>query len=178
MNQSIISTRYAKALMKVGNEQKCLDALKTDMELIAATISENQLFEQVLDNPVIKPPQKRKVMNELLNKRIQPLTLNFINLIIRNRREILLADIARNFIDQYEKLMGIKRAHVVSASGIDAKAKQRLQKQLNTLFKAKVQMTTEVNPNLIGGFVFRVGDIQYDASLSSSIERMRKTLTV
>jgi len=53
MNQSIISTRYARSLLKVGEENGCLDRLKADMELIFATISENPLFRQVLDNPVI-----------------------------------------------------------------------------------------------------------------------------
>jgi F-type H+-transporting ATPase subunit delta len=178
MNQSIISTRYAKALMMVGAENQCLNALKADMELLGNTIKENQVFRQMLDNPVIKPPQKRKVMAELLEKRIHPMTLNFINIIIRNRRELLLADVARNFIDQYEKLKGIKRAHVVSAAGMDDQSTQLLQQQLNVLFKANVQMTAEVNPDLIGGFILRVGDQQYDASLSSGLERMRKSLKV
>jgi len=178
MNQSIISTRYAKSLMKVGEGNQCLDALKADMELIQVTINENQIFKQVVDNPVIKPPQKRKVMTELLEKRVHPLTLSFVNILIRNRREFLLADVARDFIDLYEKLKGIKRAHIVSASGMDELSKQQLQQQLNVLFKANIQMTAEANPDLIGGFILRVGDQQYDASLSSALQRMRNTLKV
>ena len=148
------------------------------MDLISATIRENPLFKQILDNPVIKPPQKRKVMSELLEEHVHPLTLNFIHLIIRNRREIMLADVARGFIDLYEKLRGIKRGYMVSASGMDEPAKQRLQQQLNLMFQADVKMTAETNPDLIGGFILRVGDQQYDASLSSALKRMRKTLTV
>jgi len=178
MNQGIISTRYAKALMMVGADNQCLDALKDDMELLRVTIKENPLFGQVLDTPVVKPVQKRKVLTELLEKRVHPMTLNFINTMIRNRREFLLADVSRNFIDQYEKLKGIKRAHLVSATGMNESSKKQLQQQLNVLFKADVQMITEENPELIGGFIFRVGDQQYDASLSSSLKRMRKTLKV
>ena len=178
MNQSIISIRYAKALMLTGVANKCLDALKADMDLISATIKENQMFRQLLDNPVIKPQQKRKVMGKLLEKHVHPLTLNFIHLIIRNRREIMLADVVRNFIDLYEKSKGIKRAHVVSAADMSDPAKQQLQQQLNVLLKADVQMTDETNPDLIGGFILRVGDRQYDASLASALKRMRKTLAV
>ena len=178
MNQSIISIRYAKALMMAGEDNHCLDALKADMELIHATISENPMFRQVVENPIIKPPQKRKVMAELLEKRVHPLTLNFVSLIIRNRRELLLAGVTRDFIDLYEKSKGIKRAHIVSAAGMDDWSKQQLQQQLNVLFKADVRMTTETNPDLIGGFILRVGDQQYDASLSSALKRMRKTLKV
>ena len=178
MNQSIISTRYAKSLIKVGEDKQCLDSLRADMELIYATINENVIFRQVLDNPVVKPMQKRKVMTELLEKRVHPLTLNFISIIIHNRREFLLADVARDFIDLYEKVKGIKRAHIVSASGMDEMSKKQLLQQLNVLFKADVQMTAETNPDLIGGFILRVGDQQYDASLSSALQRMRKTLKV
>ena len=178
MNQGIISTRYAKALMMVGGDNQCLDTLKDDMELIHVTIRDNPVFRQILDNPVIKPPQKRRVMVELLEKRVHQLTLNFVNLIIHNRRELLLADVARDFISLYEKSKGIKRAHVVSAAEMDNPSKEQLLRQLNVLFKANVQMTAETNPNLIGGFILRVDDQQYNASLSSALQRMRKTLKV
>ena len=117
-------------------------------------------------------------MVELLEKRIHPLALNFISLIIHNRREFLLADVSRDFIDLYEKFKGIKRAHIVSAFGMDDLSKKQLQKQLNVLFKADVQMTAETNPDLIGGFVLRIGDQLYDASMSSALQRMRKELKV
>ena len=178
MNQSIISTRYAKALMMVGADNQCLDALKVDMELLGHTIKENALFEQVLYNPIIRPSQKRNVMAELLKKHVHPMTLNFINTLTHNRREFLLGDIVRDFIDMYEKSKGIKRAHIVSAAGMDEPSKMLLQRQLNDLFNADVQMNTEENPHLIGGFILRVGDMQYDASLSSGLERMRKTLKI
>ena len=164
--------------MLAGTENQCLDALKADMELISATISENPMFRQILDNPVIKPHEKRQVMADLLEKQVHPLTLSFISLIIRNRRELLLADVARSFINMYEDLKGIKRAYMVSATGMDDSSKQQLQQQLNVLFKANVQMTAETNPDLIGGFILRVGDQQYDASLSSALQRMRKTVIV
>ena len=178
MNQSIISTRYARALLMAGADRQCLDTLKADMELLKATIGENPMFRQILDNPVIKPQQKRQVMTELLEKRVHPMTLQFINTAIRNRREIMLADVARIFIDLYDQAKGIKRACVVSASGMDEPAKQQLQQQLNKLFKADVRMTADVNPNLISGFIFRIGDQQYDASLSSALKRMKKELTI
>ena len=176
MNQSIISTRYAKALMKVGSENKCLDAFKADTDLIGATISENPMFKQVLDNPVVKPPQKRAVMTELLEKRIHPLMLNFINIIIRNRREFLLADVIRDFVFLYEKSMGIKRARIVSAVGMDSETQRQMQQQLNALFKADVQMNAVTNPDIIGGFLLRVDDVQYDASLLAGLKRMRKQM--
>ena len=176
MNYSIISVRYAKALLLVGTDNKCLDAIKADMELIGATIKENEVFRQLLNNPIVKPPQKRGVMKELLEKRVHQQTLNFVNLLIRNRREAMLADVARDFSDLYDKSKGIKRAQFVSAIELSSAAKQKLQKQLDSLFKANVQINTQTNPELIGGFVLRVGDQQYDATLSSALKRMKKAM--
>lgn len=177
MNHSIISTRYAKALIKAGSDNGCLDALEVDMTLLDSLTRGNAVFRQVLDAPVIKPMQKRRMMAELLDGRVHPLTLNFINLVIRNRRESLLADVARDFIDLYEKRNGIQRVHVVSAAGMDDLSEQHLQQQLNALFRANVHLTAETNAALIGGFILRVGDLQYDASLASGLTRLQKTLS-
>ena len=177
MNKGIISTRYAKALMMAGADNRCLDALKADMELLKAVMKETPVFAQILDNPVIKPSQKRKVIAELLAQQVHPMTINFVNTLIRNRRELLMADVVRDFIDLYEKSKGIRRAHVVAATGMDEQAREQLQQQLNTLLKANVQLTVEENPELIGGFILRAGDRQYDASLSSALKRMKKKMT-
>jgi F-type H+-transporting ATPase subunit delta len=176
MNSSIISTRYAKALLLVGVEQKSLETLCADMLLLSVTIKENPVFGQILDSPVIKPVQKHNVMNELLGKRVHPMTLSFIHLLIKNKRELMLYDIARRFIELYELHKGIKHAHITSAVDMDEQAKNNLQKKLNALYQADVQITSEINTDLIGGFILRVGDRQYDASLASGLKRMRKKL--
>jgi F-type H+-transporting ATPase subunit delta len=176
MNQGIISARYAKALMMAGAEQNCLDRLKEDMELLGEIIRDNPPFRQMLNIPIIKPPQKRRMMTELLEQRVHPLTLNFINLMIYNRRETLLADAARNFINRYEHSKGIQRAHLISAAELSSQSEQQLQQQLNTLFKTGIQLSTETSPELIGGFILRIGGLQYDASLHSALARMRKRL--
>ncbi len=176
MNNSIIAGRYAKALLMVGQDKQCLDALKADMELLYATIKESADFAHILDNPVVKPHEKVNVMHDLLEKRVHAMTLNFIDMLIKNKREIMLPEIAHRFAELYDEYQGIKRAYIVSAIGLDQKEKDALQKQLNIWFQTNVQMTTEINPDLIGGFVLRVDDQQYDASVSSGLKRMRKKL--
>ncbi|MDR2036789.1 MAG: ATP synthase F1 subunit delta [Bacteroidales bacterium] len=176
MNNSIVSNRYAKAMFMVGVDHKCLEELRADMALLSVTIKDNPMFVQLLDSPVIKPGQKLRVMGELLQKRVHPLTLNFINILIKNKREIMLSDIAREFAGLYEKHKGIKQAHIISSSVFDEVAKENLRKQLNVMYDADIQLTSEVNPELIGGFILRVDDQQYDASIASSLKRMKKRL--
>ena len=177
MNHSIISTRYAKALFMVGKEQKCLESLEADMQLLNTTVSENPNFVSLLDNPVVKPRQKVNAMHSLLEKRVHPMTLQFIDLLIKNKREIMLPDVARRYIGLYEEYKGIKHAHITLAVSPDETSKGNLQKQLNALFNADVRMTTEVNTDIMGGFIVRVGDQQYDASLSSGLKRLRTQMS-
>lgn len=177
MNYSIIAGRYAKALFLVGTDNDCLEALKADVELLSDTIEKNPSFAHILDSPIIKPEDKRRVMNDLLSKRVHPMTMNFINTLIKNKREIMLPDISRRFIELYEQHKGIVRAHIVSASPLDESSKSRLKKQLDQLFGADVLISAKVQPELIGGFIFKVDDVQYDASISSGLQRMRKQLT-
>ncbi|MDR1672380.1 MAG: ATP synthase F1 subunit delta [Bacteroidales bacterium] len=176
MNNSIISGRYAKALIQAGIAQNCLDALRDDTTLLIAAIKENLIFRQILISPVIKPSQKHGVMDELLGKRVHAMTLSFIHVLIKNKRDAMLYDIARRFITLYETYKGIKHACIISATTLDERVKNDLRQKLNTAYQADVQLASEVNANLIGGFILRVDDRRYDASLASGLNRMKQKL--
>ncbi|MDR0814639.1 MAG: ATP synthase F1 subunit delta [Bacteroidales bacterium] len=176
MNTSIISTRYARALILVGIEQNCIEPLNDDITLLRRTLKENPMFGQVLNSPVIKPVQKHKVIDELLAKSVHPMTLSFLHVLIRKKRDIFLDDIARRFTELYEAHKGVKHAHITSSTELDTQVSGGLQKKLNELYHADVQLTSDVNAALIGGFILRVDDRQYDASLASGLKRMKKEL--
>ncbi|MDR3094751.1 MAG: ATP synthase F1 subunit delta [Bacteroidales bacterium] len=176
MNTSIISTRYAKALILTGIEQNCIEPLNDDITLLRRTLKENPMFGQILSNPVIKPVQKHKVMDELLTQKVHPITLSFLHVLIRKKRDFLLDDIARRFTELYEVHKGIKHAHITSSTEMDTQANDNLQKKLNELYHADVQLTSDVNAALIGGFILRVDDRRYDASLASGLKRMKNEL--
>ncbi|MDR1666515.1 MAG: ATP synthase F1 subunit delta [Bacteroidales bacterium] len=176
MNSSIISTRYAKALLLVGIEHNCLEKIKDDMDLLYVTINENPVFEQLLDSPVVKPVQKHRVMDELLAKKVHPMTVGFIHVLIKNKRDPMLHDITRRFIRLYETHKGIKHARITSAIALDERIEESLVNKLNELCHARVQLTSEVDSGLIGGFILRVDDRQYDASLASSLQRIKKEM--
>jgi F-type H+-transporting ATPase subunit delta len=176
MNTSIIAGRYAKALFLAGRENRLLDEFKDNASFLYATIKENSDFERLLDDPVIRPDDKRKIMSRLLSQRVHPMVLNFIDILIKNKREALLGDITLRFTRMYEEHKGVKNAQIISAVEMDEAAKRQMQEQLNTLFQADVRITASVNPDIIGGFILRIDDWQYDASISSGLRRMKKEL--
>ena len=118
MNESKISVRYSKALFELAKEEKVLDLVMTDQELLQS-IYKLPEFKLLLENPVIKSSQKQKVLRQIFEGKLNKITLTFLDLLIQNKREIFLPDITRKFIDEYHKEKGILPVTITSAVKID-----------------------------------------------------------
>jgi F-type H+-transporting ATPase subunit delta len=103
MNDSKISVRYAKALFALAVEQNLLDNIKKDILFIKQTWEQVRELRRFLESPIIKPSQKKTVVQELFFNKIEPITQSFLLLVLNNKRESFLAGITRVFIDFYKK---------------------------------------------------------------------------
>ena len=175
MNDSKISVRYAKALFESALEKGILDKVREDMETVreVAKISE---FQYMLITPVMKESEKNAVVDKIFKTSIQPLSLSLLTLVFKNGREQFIPAITRNFIDLYKKHKGIRSATFTSASAISAEMKKKVENIVTELVKTKVELKTEENKDLIGGFLIRIDDQQYDASVASSLRKVKKQL--
>ena len=104
MKQSRATIRYAKSLISITKEQNSLETSFNDMLLVSSVCSSNKDFVNLLKTPIVKTDLKIKILNELLAKSISDLTLSFIILITKKKREILLPEIAECFIALYKNL--------------------------------------------------------------------------
>lgn len=175
MNDSKISVRYAKALFESALGKEILDEVRQDM-LQLQEVYKLKEFDYFLRSPVMKESQKRKVMTAILKDSVQPLTMDLIYLVLKNTRELYLPGIARNFEVHYKKHMGIKSAVLVSATSIDGAVEEKLASVLKDALNSKIDLTTEENKELIGGFVIRIDNQQYDASVASKLKKIEKQL--
>src|SRR5690606_1509514 len=108
MDESAISVRYAKALFTLGKEQNMLSLLKNDMEIISAACKQSDEFNQLLKSPVIPTSQKIKMFRQIFSQSLTAPTMNLLELISNNKREIFLESIARNVLDLIRKEKNIK----------------------------------------------------------------------
>lgn len=173
MNYSKIAVRYAKAFFEVALEKNLLDELKKDIELVYSTCKEKD-FILLLESPVIKTSQKKEILKELLSDKINELTLKFLIMVTANRRESYFPGICRNFIFYYQEHKGIKTATLTTAVNLPQTLKDKVADTIAKLFKTDVELATNENPDLIGGFVLRVGDEQLDASVASKLEKIKR----
>ncbi len=176
MNTSIIAVRYAKAFFLLGKEKNKLDVFVQDIQLLDTLIAENTDLWLMLESPVVKASQKKSVIKQLLEKTVDQLTIQFIDMIIANKRELFLKDIARVFLAMYRKEQGIIATTLTTASPLDKVSREKMQEKLSKAFNGTIEITEKVDQTLIGGFVIRVEDLQLDASVTNQLKTIKREL--
>ena len=174
MAQIKVASRYAKSLLGLVAEKGNLEDAFNDMSLIKKTCSENRDLVVLLKSPVVNTEKKASILNSVYGKNVSEVTMLFINLITKNRREGALPEIADAFIAQYKAMKGITTAVVTSAAVLADDAKKKIQDLVQKEVGGTVELQMEINPELIGGFILRIGDKQLDTSILSKIGDLRQ----
>ena len=164
---------YAKALYDLALETNSEDAVKADMESIGKLISKSREFSTVLKSPVIKSKKKKAIFSEIFKSQISELSLKFVNLVISHGREQSLATIAVGYNSLYLAKKGILEASVTSAHELSDSVIAQLEKAITKEMGKEIQLETKVNADILGGLILRVGDMQYNGSVASELQRLR-----
>ena len=175
MNESQISVRYAKALFKSAFEKQILDKVYKDMEVLSDTCRLDD-FQYMMLVPTLQPSQKSKMVESIFEAHITGTSVALINLVIKNRREIYLPAIARNFRDLYRKAKRIRAAALVTAQPVDDETMSSIKELIAKAYDSEVELSSIVNEDVIGGFVLTIEDQQYDASVAAGLRRIKKQL--
>jgi F-type H+-transporting ATPase subunit delta len=175
MNESIISVRYSKALFNLAKEKSVIEAIKQDMETVFSLMKESEALQYVFQNPVLKPSKKNEVVKKIFTS-FNPISLSFIELLIKNHREEYLFDISRNFLDKYMQHKGIETAVFTSVNKVDEAILEKVKKLIQTLLKKDVELSNVIDNRILGGFILRVGDKQFDASVQSKLNKIKQKL--
>ena len=176
MNYSAITTRYSKALFTLAKEKNILSNIEKDMALIVSVCDNEQYFNQFLENPVLAYSKKIDIFNKIFKGKTDTITINFFQLIAKNRREQFLRHMAVNFLNLYKKSQGIKTIHFSTVEKISEAVKKEIKELVKSSFKSKTDLVEKINKDLIGGFVFRIDDEQYDASVANQLEKIKREI--
>lgn len=175
MNESIIAVRYTKALFSLSKENKIIEEVKADMEAIFSLMGQSKELQHFFQNPVLKPSKKIEI-TDLLFPSFHRVSKGFIDLLIKNRREEFLQDIARNFLEKVRVYNGIETAVFTTSVKVDASTLEKVKKIITELVKLKVELSNNIDERIIGGFVLKVGDKQYDASIRTGLNKIKRKL--
>jgi len=167
--------RYAKAILNLAQEQKSLDKLLGDMSLIQNSITQSSELRSIFNSPVVKNKDKCAIAKAVF-KNTDDMLHKLFETLAENNRFNHLKWICQSYASQYNKLHHIREAHISSAVKLNDEAIKTLKEKIKTITGDEAQVSTSVNEELIGGFILNLQDLQYDASLSGKLNKLKRNL--
>lgn len=168
------SIRYAKAILQKANEDNTGAVVFDDMQSVYKTIEDSRELQTVLLSPVIKANDKKEALLKIFSEQSQ-ITHALINILVANKRTTLLGEVAHSYVDLYNDEQGVKVATVITAIPLSDELEKKVMAKVKELTGSeKVTLTNEVDPEIIGGFILRTGDIQYNASIANQLGNLKR----
>jgi len=174
MSEIQVASRYAKSLIDLAEEQNALEAVRTDMEFFLRTLRENPTLKAVLKNPILGPDKKSGILTQLFSSRLHPMIMSFFAIVVRKGRSEVLFETAKEFINAYNIRKNIVKATVTSAAPLSQENIKQVEQVIKESTHGEIILTARVDPSLIGGFVLKVGDKQFDTSISTQLNKLKK----
>ncbi len=170
--------RYAKAVLDLTSETNTSKEVYGEMKNIQKSIDGSRELQLMLKSPIVKQEDKRAVLQEVFQGNSKT-TLNLIDVLVDNKRANLLENVAESFIKQYNQQEGIIEAVVTTAIPLDENLEAQVLAKVKELTNAtNVSLINNVDPAIIGGFILRVGDMQYNASIANNFDQLKKELNI
>lgn len=167
--------RYAKSLLDLSKEQNAVEDVKNDMVFFEQVVDDNSELEAILKNPIVPLDKKQGILQGIFGGKVHAITESFLKLVVNKGRSAILFDTAKQFVQQYNAIKGIVTAEVTSASALtEANRTEVVNLVKKELGASEVVVIEKVDPALIGGFILKVGDKQFDASIASGLNKLKK----
>ena len=165
--------RYAKAVLSLAKDQNTAEAVNIDMKQIATAIAKSDDLNVMLQNPVVRSSTKKKALLAVFNNS-NIITINLIDVLITNKRLSLLGEVALKVNQLYDKLKGTEVAMVTTAIPLTDNLKSKVLAKAKELTGKDVEIKNIVDQSIIGGFILRIGDVQYNASITNKLNKLKR----
>ena len=169
--------RYAKAVLSLATDQNAAEAVNNDMVAIASTISENVELDQVLKSSVIKTEDKKAALNKIFSG-LNSISSGLFNVLIANKRIDILGDVAAKYTVLFDELSGKEIAQVTTAIPMTEDLEIKVLAKIKELTNKAVELENIVDESILGGFILRIGDKQYNASVANKLNKLRREFSL
>ena len=176
MDIGVISVRYARALLKSATDQKLEDAVYQEMQLLAKSYIEVPQLRQTIDNPMLSKDKKEALLLTAVGGEPTPLTRAFIALVLKEDREPVMQFIANSYVTLYRQQKNVIRGRLITAARVSPATEQKMRQMVESKTNGTVEFETEVNPDIIGGFILEYDTYRMDASVKAKLNSILTTL--
>lgn len=168
--------RYAKAILEMAQASGSADKVNDDMALIAKTMKNNKELENFVASPDVKAEIKESALKEIFTD-TQNITKGMFRLLLENKRFDILEQLAVQYNMQFDEMNGIQEALVTTAFPITPELEAKVLNKVKEFSDKKIVVKNIVDPAIIGGFILRVGDKQFNASVARQLTTLKRELS-
>lgn len=168
--------RYAKAILSMADSIGVTKEVNNDMVLIASSIKGNEELNNFIQSPTISVEVKEKALLEVFAN-ANGVTKGLFHLLFENKRFEILEAIAVEYSNLFDIMNGVEVAKVTTAVPMDAALEAKVLAKIATLSDKKITIENNVDASIIGGFILRIGDRQYNASVANRLQVLKRELS-
>ena len=170
----LVSDRYASALYDLAAEKKLVDPVVEDLSNLKNILKDNKELSLVIKSPLITSVDKLNIFESLLKKiNANELTSTFLKVIEKNKRFSNLASIITQFMNINSQKRGDVLADITSANELNDDQKNNITNQLKSILGDKLSLSFDVDKNIMGGLIVKVGSKMIDTSLANKINKLK-----
>jgi len=176
MRRPKIAKRYAKAFFEFSQELGKVEEIGKDVRFIGDTFQQSKELQFAIVSPIVHIDKKTAVLKTLFADKVTPLTLQYLQLVLKKRREVHLDLMCSEFEKLYKIHKNIVTLIINSVEPLQKDVLQMLTEKVKSYINAELEVVEQINPQLIGGVSLQFKDYFIDASVKNSINKLRKEL--
>lgn len=176
MSQSRAASRYAKAILEIAQTKGVAQAVNQDMVNIYQVIVSNAELNTFIENPTIKANLKSNALVEIFQDSNE-VTHKLFRLLNENKRFEILSAITSEYKKLYDISNNVEVAFVTTATEIDSVLEEKIMAKISQFSSSKITIKNTIDPSIIGGFILRIGDKQYNASVANRLQVLKRELS-
>ena len=175
MIKQVAAIRYAKAYFAHCEKSNSIKEFVIESENITEILSYNSNLNKTLKNKIVPNQTKKKIILTICGNVSENLK-SLIEILVMKNRLNLFNDILNQFIELYKISSGMETCYLISAEKTTSKIEENLRHIIKKITKNKIKIINIIDKDLIGGFILKIGDIEFDNSISSTLSKLKTTL--
>ena len=172
-----IVRRYAAALFRTARKADLVDAVESDLGLVSFAFESSPALWGAIRPPVLSPEKKQEVLRDLFGGRVQQITLDYLDLLVDQRREEAIAKTEEEYVILANEARGVAEADVTTAVALEEEQEARLRRKLGRVTGKEVRLRTTVDSEIIGGVIVKIGDRVIDGSVRGRLAALKQELS-
>ena len=173
---SRVANRYSKALFAATLEQNKLDIVAGDLISVSSVIDQSKDFKKLIYSPLIPANKKTDIIRKIFDGKVDRLTYNFLILLCRKKRIDFLSEIIDDFKMRILEYKGVLIGQIISSKPLSPEQVADIHKKITAQSGQEVQLSQEIDEDLIGGFIVKIKDTVIDLSVKNQLDKLRNKL--